>query len=54
MAEQLIESSGLTLHFSPAQMFIGLTMLGILLLSNCKSLLFMWHVMLSSPFPPLL
>ncbi|KAF2814023.1 uncharacterized protein BDZ99DRAFT_567719 [Mytilinidion resinicola] len=46
MAEHIIDASGLTLHFSPAQIFIGLAMLTIILLSNGKSLLFMWHVRL--------
>ncbi|KAF2500054.1 hypothetical protein BU16DRAFT_578081 [Lophium mytilinum] len=46
MAEHIMEASGLTLHFSPAQIFLGLAMLTIILLSNGKSLLFMWHVRL--------
>lgn len=41
-AEHLAETSGFTIHLSPVQIFIGLGLLVVILLSNAKSLLFMW------------
>ncbi|KAF2106762.1 hypothetical protein BDV96DRAFT_654326 [Lophiotrema nucula] len=38
-----ILTSGLTVQLSPAQLFVGAGLLGMVLLSNAKSLLFMWH-----------
>lgn len=38
-----VVSSGLTISLSPAQAVIGAGLLGVVLLSNAKSLLFMWH-----------
>lgn len=37
-------TSGLTVTMTPAQLFVGAGLLGVVLLSNAKSLLFMWHV----------
>jgi hypothetical protein len=51
VAYQLVGASGFTIHLSPVQIFIGLALLGAVLLSNAKSLLFMWHVNSSHPFP---
>lgn len=42
IAEHLAETSGFTIHLSPVQIFIGLGLLMVILLSNAKSLLFMW------------
>ncbi|KAF2181852.1 hypothetical protein K469DRAFT_713456 [Zopfia rhizophila CBS 207.26] len=43
IAEHLAGTSGITIHLSPAQIFIGAGLLGVVLLSNAKSLLFAWH-----------
>ena len=51
IAKHLAETSGFTIHLSPVQIFIGLSLLVVILLSNAKSLLFMWHVNISLPFP---
>jgi hypothetical protein len=51
IAEHLAETSGFTIHLSPVQIFIGLGLLVVILLSNAKSLLFMWHVNIPLPFP---
>ena len=45
-----IASSGLTITLTPAQAIVGASILGVVLLSNAKSLLFMWHVKYPSPF----
>lgn len=39
-----IANSGLTITLTPVQAFVGAGLLGFVLLSNAKSLLFMWHV----------
>jgi hypothetical protein len=37
-------TSGLTVTMTPAQLVVGAGVLGVVLLSNAKSLMFMWHV----------
>ncbi|OCL09015.1 hypothetical protein AOQ84DRAFT_317564 [Glonium stellatum] len=43
IVERVAEASGFTIHLSLVQAFIGLALLAVVLLSNAKSLLFMWH-----------
>lgn len=42
IVERVAEASGFTIHLSLVQAFIGLALLAVVLLSNAKSLLFMW------------
>lgn len=51
IAKHLAETSGFTMYLSPVQIFIGLSLLVVILLSNAKSLLFMWHVNISLSLP---
>jgi hypothetical protein len=39
-----LASSGLTITLSPAQLLVAASVLGVVLASNAKSVLFAWHV----------
>jgi hypothetical protein len=44
-----IASSGLTISLFPTQLFIAAGLLGVVVVSNAKSLLFAWHVKSTLP-----
>jgi hypothetical protein len=44
-----IANSGLTVTLSPMQLIVGAGLLGVVLVSNAKSLLFAWHVKSALP-----
>jgi hypothetical protein len=44
-----IASSGLTITLCPTQLFVAAGLLGVVVVSNAKSLLFAWHVKSPSP-----
>jgi hypothetical protein len=44
-----ISKSGLTITLSPTQLLVATALLGVVLASNAKSLLFAWHVKSALP-----